>query len=91
MIPGWGETVALMVVGEKRRAWIPEALAYKGRADRPKGMLVFEIELMAFNEMPVAPADVAAAPADAVKTKSGLASKVLHAGTGVRKPRATAR
>jgi peptidylprolyl isomerase len=87
VIPGWGETVAQMVVGEKRRAWIPEALAYKGRADRPKGMLVFEIELMAFNEMPVAPTDVAAAPADAVKTKSGLASKVLRVGTGVRKPR----
>ena len=74
VIPGWGETVALMVVGEKRLAWIPEELAYKGRADRPKGMLVFEIELMAFNEMPVAPPDVAAIPADAVKTKSGLAS-----------------
>ncbi len=87
VIPGWGETVALMTVGEKRRAWIPEALAYKGRADRPKGMLVFDIELMAFNEMPVAPPDVAAAPADAVKTKSGLASKVLRAGVGARKPR----
>jgi peptidylprolyl isomerase len=87
VIPGWSETVGLMVVGEKRRAWIPEGLAYKGREDRPKGMLVFDIELMAFNEMPVAPADVAAPPADAVKTKSGLSFKVLKAGIGARKPR----
>ena len=67
VIPGWSETVQLMVVGEKRRAWVPEALAYKGREDRPKGMLVFDIELMDFRAMPVAPADVAAPPADAEK------------------------
>lgn len=86
VIPGWGETVQMMVVGEKRRAWIPEALAYQGRADRPKGMLVFDIELMDVSEMPVAPPDVAAVPTDAVKTRSGLASKVLQAGTGTKKP-----
>src|SRR4029453_4799496 len=40
-IKGWGEGVQLMVVGEKRRFWIPEDLAYKGQAGRPKGMLVF--------------------------------------------------
>ncbi len=36
-----------------------------------------------------APADVAAAPADAEKTASGLASKVLKKGTGTKKPVAT--
>jgi peptidylprolyl isomerase len=36
-----------------------------------------------------APADVAAPPADAEKTASGLASKVLVAGTGTRSPKAT--
>ena len=36
-----------------------------------------------------APADVAAAPADAEKTASGLASKVLKKGTGTKKPIAT--
>src|SRR5215467_1286867 len=45
VIPGFTETLTQMVVGEKRRAWIPEALAYKGQRD-PKGMLVFEIELI---------------------------------------------
>jgi peptidylprolyl isomerase len=34
-----------------------------------------------------APPDVAAAPADAVRTSSGLASKVLTPGTGTRHPR----
>lgn len=86
VIPGWSETVQLMVVGEKRRAWIPEELAYKGRTDRPQGMLVFDIELVALTETPVAPADVAAAPADAEKTRSGLAWKVLQAGTGTKHP-----
>jgi peptidylprolyl isomerase len=86
VIPGWSETVQMMVVGEKRRAWIPEELAYKGRTDRPQGMLVFDVELMAVTEMPVAPPDVAAPPADAVKTRSGLASKVLQPGTGTKRP-----
>jgi FKBP-type peptidyl-prolyl cis-trans isomerase len=38
--------VALMVEGERRRFWIPENLAYKGEAGQPKGMLVFDIELI---------------------------------------------
>lgn len=38
--------------------------------------------------MPETPSDVAAAPADAAKTASGLASKVLQAGKGDQKPAA---
>ena len=44
VIAGWTEGLQLMVAGEKRRLWIPEALAYKGRD--PKGMLVFDVELI---------------------------------------------
>jgi FKBP-type peptidyl-prolyl cis-trans isomerase len=47
VIAGWTEALALMVVGEKSRFWIPEALAYKGQPGRPAGMLVFDIELLA--------------------------------------------
>jgi peptidylprolyl isomerase len=82
VIPGWSEAVQLMVVGEKRRAWIPQGLAYQGRADKPKGMLVFDIELVAITPTPTTPADVAAPPADAQKTRSGLAYKVLTPGAG---------
>lgn len=40
-------------------------------------------------KVPAAPADVAAAPADAVKTASGLASKVIERGTGAAHPSRT--
>jgi peptidylprolyl isomerase len=86
VIPGWTEGVQLMVVGEKRRFWIPEELAYKGQPNRPAGMLVFDIELLDVTPGPRAPADVAAAPADAEKTKDGLASKVTEKGTGKAHP-----
>ncbi len=46
VIPGWTEGVQLMVVGEKRRLWIPEELAYGGRPGAPQGMLVFDVELV---------------------------------------------
>ena len=88
VVKGWGEGVQLMTAGEKRRLWIPEALAYKGQAGRPAGMLVFDIELIEFTPPPtVPPPDVAAAPDDAKRTPSGLAYKVIKAGTGTEPPR----
>ena len=45
VIAGWTEGLQLMVEGEKRRFWIPEALAYQGRPGAPAGMLVFDVEL----------------------------------------------
>jgi peptidylprolyl isomerase len=87
VIRGWGEGVQLMVTGEKRRFWIPQELAYKGQQGRPAGMLVFDVELLEIVPSPrVAPSDVAAPPADAQKTSSGLAYKVLKAGSGATKP-----
>mgnify|MGYP001207018506 CR=1 FL=1 len=49
VISGWTEGVQLMVVGEKRRFWIPADLAYGNnpRPGAPQGMLVFDIELLA--------------------------------------------
>ena len=88
VIPGWTEGVQLMVVGEKRRMWIPEKLAYAGRPGAPQGMLVFDVELLDITKLPEAPADVAAPPADAEKTASGLASKVIKKGTGTEHPKA---
>ena len=91
VIPGWTEGLQLMVTGEKRRLWIPEELAYKGQPRRPQGMLVFDVELLSFEKAPEAPADVAAPPEDAEVTDSGLASKVIVAGTGTEKPKSSSR
>ena len=83
VIAGWRECVSLMTVGETRRCWVPQELAYKGQAERPKGMLVFDVELL---DAVGAPADVAAPPSDAKRRPSGLAYKVLKPGTGTRHP-----
>src|SRR5215831_1473423 len=87
VIAGWTEGVQLMVEGEKRRFWIPEALAYKGVRE-PKGMLVFDVELLSITNLS-APPDVAAAPSDARRTASGLQYKVLKPGVGGRHPGST--
>ena len=49
VIKGWTEGVQTMVVGEKKRFWIPAALAYgeNPRPGAPAGMLVFDVELFA--------------------------------------------
>jgi FKBP-type peptidyl-prolyl cis-trans isomerase len=84
VIPGWTEGVQLMVEGERRRFWIPVELAYNNQPGAPAGMLVFDIELIDIIDEP--PPDVAAPPADAGRTPSGLAFKVLSPGTGTARP-----
>jgi len=94
IIKGLTEGLQLMAVGEKRRFWIPAALAYGETPPpgAPAGMLVFEVELLSFKKAPPAPTvpeDVAAVPESAEKTASGLASRVLTAGTGTVHPTAS--
>ena len=91
VIKGWTEGVQLMTEGEIRRFWIPADLAYGENpgGGRPGGMLVFDVELLSIKSAPKAPADVKAAPEDAVKTASGLASKVLEKGKGTTHPAPT--
>lgn len=92
VMTGWRECVQLMALGEKRRCWLPQDLAYRGAANRAKGTIVFDIELLEFRGNPsVAPPDVKAPPADASRSGSGLAYKVLRPGKGVRKPEAWSR
>jgi len=83
MIPGWGLAAQQMVVGETRRAWIPQPLN-GGKVDQA---LVIDTELLEVIDPPVTPADVAAAPADATVTESGLRYKVLRPGTGTEHPK----
>jgi FKBP-type peptidyl-prolyl cis-trans isomerase len=94
VIKGWTEGVQLMVEGEKRRFWIPAAMAYGDNpgGGRPGGPLVFDVELISIKQAPKPPAvpeDVAKAPDSAEKTASGIASRVLTKGTGTTHPKAT--
>ena len=92
LIKGFTEGLQLMTVGEKRRLWIPETLAYRGQPGRPAGMLVFDVELLEILPDPSAPpADVAGPPSDARRTPSGLSYKVLRPGTGKVNPRSDSR
>jgi FKBP-type peptidyl-prolyl cis-trans isomerase len=93
VIKGWTEGLQLMVVGEKRRFWIPAELAY-GKTPRmgaPAGNLTFDVELLEIQPAPETPKDVAKPPADAKKTPSGLAYKSLKKGTGKDHPTAASR
>jgi FKBP-type peptidyl-prolyl cis-trans isomerase len=87
VMAGWRECVMLMTIGETRRCWVPQALAYNGRAGRPTGTVVFDIELVDFRPSPlIPPPDVKAPPDDAKRLPSGLAYKVLRPGKGTRSP-----
>jgi peptidylprolyl isomerase len=89
LMPGLHETLGMMTVGEKLKVWIPESQAFNGAAGKPKGPLMVELVLLDVVPIPTTPADVAAPPADAQKTKSGLVSKVLKPGTGAAHPKGT--
>jgi len=78
VIAGWTEGLQLMVVGEKRRFWIPEDLAYGPVVEgsgRPGGMLCFDVELIAIKE-------ISKPPADTKKTAGGVAYKISKEGAG---------
>ena len=87
VMAGWRECVIDQAIGERRRCWVPQDLAYKGQAGRPTGTVVFDIELLDRRQNPtIAPAEVKEIPSDATRTASGLAFKILRAGTGTRRP-----
>lgn len=46
VIAGWQDVLREMVIGERVRVWIPERLAYRGERGKPRGTLVFDIELL---------------------------------------------
>lgn len=92
--PGIEEALTLMVVGERRRVWIPPALADTSLPGLPKGVLCYELELLTLTPLkppPAAPSDLTARPADAQQTASGVFYKVLKRGTGTSHPTRTDR
>jgi len=85
LLPGMRETFEQMIPGEKRRAWIPDSLG--GGRIGEGDTFVLDGELVDVVHPPATPPDVAAPPADATKTPSGLAYKILAPGVGTVHPR----
>src|SRR5438067_7662005 len=69
---GLKQTVEMMHPGEVRRSWLQERAGARGRVP-PGGMLVADVELLEIIHPPGKPLDLAAPPANAAVTKSGLA------------------
>ncbi|HEY2512151.1 MAG TPA: FKBP-type peptidyl-prolyl cis-trans isomerase [Polyangiaceae bacterium] len=93
-MPGLAAALGQMVVGEAARVWIPGALTYKPREPgeaAPQVDLTFDVEILDLLRAPAAPEDLAAPPKTATKTPSGLAYRVLKAGTGTVHPSNTSR
>lgn len=80
LFPGLQQTLAAMRTGEKRRVWIPAKLAPK------KAPVIFDVELIEITRPFDPPPDVAAPPADAERSKSGLAWKVLKTSDATEHP-----
>lgn len=72
--------------GETRRFWIPESMGAAGRVP-VGGHLVADVDLVEVIKAPSVPRDVAAAPSDAITTKSGLAYIILQPGSGTKHPK----
>lgn len=89
--PGFREALQLLRVGEKRRFFIPEALAYKHYPGAVRGDLIYEIELLEIVRMPEPPAvpEDLEKPADSERFDPELdfAQRVLMRGIGKEKPR----
>lgn len=89
VIAGWTEALQLMVIGDRWRILVPADLAYgytPHRPGAPSGDLTFDVELLDIVVAPEVPATVAAPPATATVTASGLAYRVIQKGIGTAHP-----
>lgn len=99
---GWRELLPLLAQGDKARIWMPSTLAYGGEPGRPKGMLVFDLEVLEVREIgPYAevqgrqlvrktpsepPSSLDTPPPDALRLESGLIIQTLRKGSGTESP-----
>jgi len=89
MLPGWRQAAKTMAIGETRRAWIPSSLGGGKIAEGDR--FVIDTELLDVIRPPVAPLELTEAAVDATRTASGLAYKILRAGTGKDHPKKSSR
>lgn len=50
MVPGFSQAAQRMHPGERRRVWVPQELAFDGREGRPEGALIYDMELVSWND-----------------------------------------
>ena len=73
VIAGFAEGLERMRVGDRVLLWIPEALAYEGRAGAPQGPLIFEVSLLSIDEPPAMDPGALLPGPDAQTSATGLA------------------
>lgn len=85
--PGLARALLTTPVGETRRWWFQADRLKPGYPGMPDQNHVVELTVVGEKKSPVdTPVDVAGPPADAIRTPSGLAYKVLKRGDGGDKP-----
>jgi peptidylprolyl isomerase len=86
MSPGIAEAVTAMVTGERRRIWIPQALAFPPdpteEAPARAEDLTYDLALVEIVSAPPTPPSLRVPPKRANKTASGVAVQLLKKGTG---------
>lgn len=86
---GFTEALQLVKKGEKAMLWLPPEIGLKNQpAGKAGETLVYLVEVVDIVDAPPVPPDVAAPPADAKATKSGVKYVSLRSGTGAEKARA---
>ncbi len=91
VFPGWREGLSSMVIGEKRRLWIPEHLGATNPTQGPRGAAVFDVELLAIKSVPNPPPSGVEPPPDAERLPLGAFTRVSMPGTGDKHPAADSR
>ena len=91
MPPGIAQALEMMVVGERRRVWVPARLMAAGRGHEgpPPADATCDLELVGINKAPPVPPDLRSPPGAAKKMASGLIVHVLKPGSGTQHPTAT--
>ena len=84
--PGLARALLTSPVGETRRWWMAPGALAPGYPGMPALPHVLDLTVVGGNNPTRAPDDVAAVPADAQRTASGLAYKVLERGKGGLRP-----
>jgi FKBP-type peptidyl-prolyl cis-trans isomerase len=87
LMEGLSTGIQLMTAGETRRLWIPQSMCHEWAV----GTQVYDIELLTIAPPPPWPerGELGNPTADATRTSSGLAFKVLRPGTGTDHPKPT--